>query len=347
MTADRKMRIGEWLVAFGKITEEQLNEALEAQRKRGGRLGTNMVELGFMTEKELAVYLSQFLKVPAASEEEFSEISPRIISLLEPDFAESHRIIPLSEVDGKLRVAICDPMDLEGIDELSFKIGKTIEAVVAPEVWILAALERYYGIPREIRITGPIEYDEPFYGEITHVVAEDVFSDFPNTLKETAVSILNASSSAEVFRPVLGYLSKYFRCMAVYAVRDQEIRGWFLHGIPISLKEFSSFKVPRGGDSMVEHIATSSVPWFMGKMNWKRDDVILCSAFGLKKDDIVASSAVVVRGHPVAVWIGFNPPSAVGEEQIKAVRSGLVLAADALELLYLKRRISKRAGIGI
>ena len=52
-------KLGQLLVTSNVITEEQLREAIGLQRKQGGRLGTNLVTLGYLTEEKLVAFLSK------------------------------------------------------------------------------------------------------------------------------------------------------------------------------------------------------------------------------------------------------------------------------------------------
>ena len=110
---------------------------MEAQRNYGGKLGTNLVELGFISELDLAKFLGKQLNMPPCSPLEFDEIRPSALAIIPADFASKHNVMPLSLGD-KIRIAISDPYALQALDELKFKLGKPIEAVIAPEIWIIA-----------------------------------------------------------------------------------------------------------------------------------------------------------------------------------------------------------------
>ena len=72
---DRK-RLGDLLIDNNMITQTQLEEALKAQTIYGGKLGTNLVELGYISEAQLTNFLSVQLQIPSAKPEDFSNISP-------------------------------------------------------------------------------------------------------------------------------------------------------------------------------------------------------------------------------------------------------------------------------
>ncbi|MGB6361645.1 MAG: type II secretion system protein GspE, partial [Thermoanaerobaculia bacterium] len=101
-------RIGELLVKAGKITQEQLQDALTAQQKEGGRLGTHLVKLGFIEDEELVEFLSQRYGVPAINLNEV-EVDEGIIKIIPPDVARKYTIIPVSKAGAKLTIAMVDP----------------------------------------------------------------------------------------------------------------------------------------------------------------------------------------------------------------------------------------------
>lgn len=144
-------KIGELLVSEGLITRKQLEEALKCQVIFGGRLGTNLVEMGIVGELDLLLSLSKQLEMPYVSPEQLMALTPDVIKLIPREIAEEYKIIPLSLEKKRLTVAMWDPSDLASIDAISFITGYIIIPVVCSELRLLLALEQYYGIKRELR----------------------------------------------------------------------------------------------------------------------------------------------------------------------------------------------------
>jgi len=145
------MKVGSMLVKHKVITESQLEEALRNQVIFGGRIGTNLIELGYITADSLADYLSKNKGVPAVTSKDVESIPPDVIALLPADVVKKHQTIPISLEKKRLTVAMADPADLATIDRLSFMTGLYINAVVIPELLLHLAMERYYKIRRETR----------------------------------------------------------------------------------------------------------------------------------------------------------------------------------------------------
>lgn len=144
-------RIGELLVENGLLTRKQLEEALKCQVIFGGRLGTNLVEMGIVEELDLLRILGKQLEMPYVSPEQLAAIPPEVIKLIPLEIAEEYKIIPLSLEKKRLTVAMWDPSDLSAIDAVSFITGYIIIPVVCSELRLLLALEQYYGVKREVR----------------------------------------------------------------------------------------------------------------------------------------------------------------------------------------------------
>lgn len=146
------MRLGERLVREGLITAEQLDAGLRTQAQYGGRIGSNLVELGFLEVDALALALSRHLGVPAALGKHFAAVDPGSARLISSRVAERRRAIPLgwSTRQAKtLIVAFADPLDLAAVDEIAVLARARVQTSVAPEARIRAALERLYGVRPE------------------------------------------------------------------------------------------------------------------------------------------------------------------------------------------------------
>ena len=142
-------RLGELLVARGACTAEQVAEALENQVIYGGRIGTNLVELGAVDEEALAQALGVQQGCPAL----WGDIGadPRALALVKADLAERLGLVPLRLEGRRLAVLAADPRDLSRIDELAFATGKDLRVVVVAESRLDELLRRHYGLHRPER----------------------------------------------------------------------------------------------------------------------------------------------------------------------------------------------------
>ncbi len=238
------LKLGQLLIADKLLTNEQLEMALESQRLYGGKLGTNLVELGFLKDTDLARFLAKQLQMEAAAPEEFEKIPKSVLDLIPRDFLEQYRLIPL-KLDQRLRIAISDAHDLGALDQLRFKIGKSIQAVIAPEIWIIAALERYYQIHRPIRFVQLNKSEESAFEVVR--LSDEIKPDLPSPVAQTTIipfqdysnRLIKAETKEEVVHTLIEHLSPLFPRIAVFVVRKPIIRGWIVRGFPIHSKQFS------------------------------------------------------------------------------------------------------------
>jgi hypothetical protein len=153
------MRLGELLVEQGLVTSEQVEQGLVYGRQTGMRLGSSLVELGFVDLDTLARVLSAQQGVPAVLKEHVEAIEPSVLALMPARAAITHYAIPLGQTEStpaRLVVALRDPAGTP-LDELAFVVGARVEAGVAPELLVLRCLEHYYGMKAERRAVGSVE----------------------------------------------------------------------------------------------------------------------------------------------------------------------------------------------
>src|SRR5205809_3265405 len=137
------VRIGELLLKEKLITAEQLQQALGQQKSNGGKLGYNLVKMGFVKDEQITALLSKQYGVPAINLASF-KIDLTIIKLVPTETARKYQIIPLSRSGSTLTIAMTDPTNVFAMDDIKFMTGYTVEPVVASEVAITDAVEKYY-----------------------------------------------------------------------------------------------------------------------------------------------------------------------------------------------------------
>src|SRR6188472_2471222 len=138
------VRIGELLLKEKRISAEQLQEALNYQRTNGGKLGANLVKLGFVKDEEITALLSKQYGVPSIALNQF-EIDPAVIKLVPGETARKYQIVPLSRAGATLTIAMTDPTNVFAMDDVKFMTGYNVEPVVASETGVFEAIEKYYG----------------------------------------------------------------------------------------------------------------------------------------------------------------------------------------------------------
>jgi len=167
------IKLGELLVKENLISPQQLQEALQYQKQQGGKLGYNLVKLGFVKDEEITQLLSRQYGVPSINLARF-EIDPSVIKLVPAETAQKYQIIPLSRAGANLTIAMVDPTNVFAMDDIKFMTGYNVEPVVASETAIMDSIEKYYGSVHSLQIKE----------EMDKLVETDDFSDDVEVLEE-------------------------------------------------------------------------------------------------------------------------------------------------------------------
>lgn len=143
----KNKRIGELLLREKKITAKQLEEALAEQRRLGGRpkIGTILVQRGFVDEKILLSFLSKQFGLPIIDLSRL-EFNPDWINLIPENIARKYEIIPIGKNGATLKMAISDPSNIFALDDLKFLTGSNIQLFLSNEKDLHEALDNYYGL---------------------------------------------------------------------------------------------------------------------------------------------------------------------------------------------------------
>lgn len=128
------------------VLPAQIDDALQNRVFFGGKIGTSLVELGFLREEDLAQFLGRKLMLPYISPEALLNIPPETIALIPKEMAIKYRVIPLEMKQKRLSLVMSDPADLAAVDEISFISGYVIKPMISPEFRLLQALSLYYGL---------------------------------------------------------------------------------------------------------------------------------------------------------------------------------------------------------
>ncbi len=138
------VRLGELLLREKRITPVQLQEALTLQRATGGRLGSNLVKLGFVRDEDITALLSRQYGVPAINLSQF-DLDPAIVRLIPGETATKYQVIPVGRTGTVLTLAMTDPTNVFAMDDIKFMTGLHVEPVVASETAVRDSIGRYYG----------------------------------------------------------------------------------------------------------------------------------------------------------------------------------------------------------
>lgn len=154
MVGIKRKKLGQLLLESNTLRVDQLQMALEHQRRWGGKLASVLIEMGIIDEKTVAPFLEEqtgWKCIPL----ENMRIAPEVITMLKPETVKKYHIIPLYLEKKTLTIATANPVDYKTFDELSFLSGLTIKPMLAVESSIHKAINSHYfnkdKAPREPR----------------------------------------------------------------------------------------------------------------------------------------------------------------------------------------------------
>ena len=136
--------LGEILIEAVGLGQSQLHAALAEQQDSDRPLGELLVEMGFITEKELFETLGRQLGFPYLERPDLGTVDPDLLARLSVPFLLRHKVVPARQEDGRVLVATLNPLDLAPIDALGKIMGVRTEPALVPERAIQSAIQSLY-----------------------------------------------------------------------------------------------------------------------------------------------------------------------------------------------------------
>ncbi|MCZ6750457.1 MAG: type II secretion system ATPase GspE [Acidobacteria bacterium] len=161
-----RKRLGEMLMEQNLLQQDELAKSLALQRERHEKLGRILVDLGFVSSRDVLAALSQQLEIPLVTARDFPAVAP------EPDgislrFMRQFQFLPVRVEDSEITLAMSDPLDFETIAAVRLSTQLAVKVLLCSEQEILAALERYYPDPET-------DTPDPATAEIATQSEEDI-----------------------------------------------------------------------------------------------------------------------------------------------------------------------------
>ena len=138
-------KLGELLVEKALVTQEQLDEALELQKDKGGLIGEILVELKYTTEDDIAKMLTAqygFAYLPLSN----YEIDQSLISIIPERVARQYCLIPIDKIGNNLTIAMSNPLNTQAVEDMETLTSCSVQTFVSTASDIKHAIERYYKV---------------------------------------------------------------------------------------------------------------------------------------------------------------------------------------------------------
>jgi type IV pilus assembly protein PilB len=184
------LRLGDLLVEDRLITSAQLQEALARQKKKNNKhLGQILVEMQLLTQEEVNVALARKLGIPYVHLNGF-DLPAQMLSRIPPDVAIQYNVVPLGEMNGKLIVALENPLDNTVISALRFNTNANIETVMANGDDIRLLLQKFYSKLEESEAMEDLQVDA--VGSTPAEAAESLYLMEQEAHRKPIVRLVNA-----------------------------------------------------------------------------------------------------------------------------------------------------------
>jgi hypothetical protein len=336
-------RLGEYLVKAGRITEPQLSSALERQVTMGGRLGTNLIELGFLSENDLTQFLGKKLKIPSAQASDLDQIDVSLTLLIPRDLAQKYSVVPIKRDRTGLSVALLDPTDLEVLDELRFITGCVIKPYLASEARIRFALERYYQISRQLRYVSVLDDERRRHGSPSGTEGGKGPKKEPTTEEMEAAMRQAKEDWAEVRHrdEAIGTFLKAANLVLdrgiLFLVKSAVVAGW--QAFPVFLgAEIGRLEFNLSRPSLFKDVVAAKT-FYQGPAPYDPTYRDLFQLLGGDLPKEILLLPILINDHVVVVLYGDNQVTGRPIQSIDYLRKLAQKVAMALEILILKKKI--------
>ncbi|RMG44987.1 MAG: hypothetical protein D6718_08720 [Acidobacteria bacterium] len=305
--------LGELLVASGRLTEDQLAEALRTQSLFGGPLGAHLMQLGFVDDTGLAEALAELHGVAPVTRAELAEAPPDVLALVPAAFARRHRVLPFRRDEEGLHVALENPGDSLALKEVSAITGLPVVPHVAPEAVLrqaLAALER----------RGRSEEDD-------------------SRLARLGQRLARAETRDDVLEAVLEATAPVLASAGLFLLRGSTALLWSARGFG---RVETGRSIPLDGDELLAAAVREEGPVERTLPVGDRGSPVL-EALGSPSAGRFVALAVRLNGRAVVLLAG-TPSEADRTRVDEDLRRIAKLAALALESVILRRKILAESG---
>ena len=299
----------------GVITERQLQEAVQHQVLYGGRLGTNLYELGFITEERLREALARAHGVPAA---DVSDVQPENLTALPRKLAARHKIFPCRVRGKTMFLGMVDPADHAAVAQVGYSLGYIVRPMVVPEFRMIQLLRDHYGVDERWRFTD------------THRPAVGTPRE-PLDVATAAARIDAAVTREDVVEAVLALCLGFFKRVIFFIVREPWVLGWNGAGEGMDRTLATSLRIPLDAPSVFQTVSRAKT-LFIGRMGPEEESQRFLKLLGKRPGTNAALFPVAVRGRVVNIIYGDN--GAAGN--VKADLGELLVLVQKVPRAYLR-----------
>src|SRR3989338_5299127 len=206
----RRIRLGDVLLKAGLVSEPTLAEALDLQKKEGGKLGELLVRRGIVQEVDMLKVIAEQVGVPFVRLKHYA-IDPAVAKILSEDLCRKTHVVPIARSGQSLDVAMDDPFDLELIDSLTKACGLNVTPVVSTRDDIQKTLDAIFAEKKAPPAAEPELYLVSRTGDAVPLVSEAGESMSDLLLEKLISQALKENAQALIMEPRRSFLQVKFR----------------------------------------------------------------------------------------------------------------------------------------
>jgi hypothetical protein len=299
------------------VTERQLQEAIQYQVLYGGRLGTNLHELGFITEERLQEALSRAHGVPTVAVD-FRSIEAETVEAVPKKLAAKHKVFPYRLKGKTLTLLMVDPADHRAVAEVGYSLGFIVKPLVVPEFRMIQLLRDYYGVDERWRYTDTRRGEAP----VTRPAPD---------LATASAQIDAAVTRDEVVEAVLALSLRFFRRVIFFIAREPWVLGWSGAGEGMDRTLAASLRIPLDQPSVFRTVSRDKT-LFIGRFPPEEENQRFLKVISKRPNTNAAVLPVALRGRVVNLIYGDNGASG----QVKPDLGELIVLVQKIPRAYLR-----------
>jgi hypothetical protein len=280
-------------------------------------LGTNLYELGFITEQRLQEALSRAHGVPAPGVD-LPDRQPEAVALVPKALTARYKVFPY-QVRGKtLFLLMVDPSDHTAVAQVGYSLGYIVKPLVIPEFRMIQLLRDHYGVDERWRFTDTHHEEAAPRREVRDVAT-------------AAAQIDAATTRDEVVEALVGLCSRFFRRVIFFIVRDPWVMGWTGSGEGMDRSLASSLRIPLDRPSVFQTV-TAAKTVFIGRLGGEEENQRFLKTLAKRPSTNVAVIPVAVKGRVVNLIYGDQG----GAGNVKAELGELMVLIQRVPRAYLR-----------
>jgi MshEN domain len=370
-------RLGEILIERGVLSLTELHTALETCHRTGGRLGTQLLEFGYVEERMLLDALSKQLGVPGTIKIKLLHSPLEVRKMLPTQMGRRLQAVPFEVTKGGIKVAMTNPNDRAAMDEIAGHLNEKILPHVATETAVLAALggaenddaDWSPGVEPSVvkaRRSGDVEgwnrLWEPPRFQLTALFrplrkrvrgGEVALASFPDLTAVTSRQAMTyelrvdesnfsdlihqASNRDEIGGLLARYIASKYDRVCIFSVHKGTVGGWMARGRSVVLEDLQSFAASLDEPSIFADVGHSDS--YVGAILDNSANSELIQALADPAPTEVVAVPVRVKQRVVAFVLCDDPGYPASQEHLDDVVTACRKAGVALEVLILRKKL--------